>query len=169
MLILDRQIDELRSILGSNLAESLDGQTDSDLMSLPLNVLTYVIIGVVAACSVILVILAYYLRREFGYVILSKFNQANLQRMQRYRFLGADLQIRKYYFHFQVFECTCYFSAFFCAGFGIQFIWLSTPSMVHSLIADVLCSPPEDRCGIHNHLGSISLIDSPPRCRSLRS
>jgi len=41
-------------------------------------------------------------------------------RWERYRFLGADLQIRKVYFRFQVFECICYFSAFFCAGFGIQ-------------------------------------------------
>lgn len=43
---------------------------------------------------------------------------------QRYRFLGADLMTREYFFKFQVFECICYFSAFFCAGFGIQFIWL---------------------------------------------
>jgi hypothetical protein len=39
---------------------------------------------------------------------------------KRYKFLGADLRIRKYYLRFQVFECICYFSAFFCAGFGIQ-------------------------------------------------
>ncbi|WVN85596.1 uncharacterized protein L203_100745 [Cryptococcus depauperatus CBS 7841] len=47
-----------------------------------------------------------------------------LAHWQRYRFLGADLMIRSYFFKFQVFECICYFSAFFCAGFGIQFIWL---------------------------------------------
>lgn len=52
-------------------------------------------------------------------------------RWQRYRFLGADLQIRKLYLRFQVYECICYFSAFFCAGFGIQFIWLGES---HSLI-----------------------------------
>ena len=49
---------------------------------------------------------------------------ALIVRWQRYRFLGADLAIRKCYQNFQVFECVCYFSAFFCAGFGIQFVWL---------------------------------------------
>ena len=45
-------------------------------------------------------------------------------RWERYRFLGADLQIRKFYTRFQIFECIAYFSAFFCAGFGIQFLFL---------------------------------------------
>ena len=75
-------------------------------MTLPLNVLTAVVIGVLSVGSIILVVLAFLLRREFGW--------------QRYRFLGADLQIRKYFFRFQVYECLCYFGAFFCAGFGIQ-------------------------------------------------
>lgn len=48
----------------------------------------------------------------------------DINRWQRYRFLGADLQIRACYRRFQVFECVCYFSAFFCFGFGVQFIWL---------------------------------------------
>ncbi|RSH92638.1 hypothetical protein EHS25_008083 [Saitozyma podzolica] len=105
------EIYELRTILGNNLATSLPGDgTHSTLLTLPLNILTAVIIAVIAACSVILVVLAFLLRREFGW--------------KRYKFLGADLRIRKYYLRFQVFECICYFSAFFCAGFGIQFIWL---------------------------------------------
>ena len=49
---------------------------------------------------------------------------ADVSRWDRYRFLGADLQIRRFYRRFQIFECIAYFSAFFCAGFGIQFIWL---------------------------------------------
>lgn len=105
------QIYELRRILGDNLADSLPGDelnagSNNSLLSLPLNILTAVVIAVVATGSIILVILTYFIRRDFGW--------------DRYRFLGADLQIRKYYFRFQVFECVAYFSAFFCAGFGIQ-------------------------------------------------
>ncbi|ORX34201.1 hypothetical protein BD324DRAFT_583956 [Kockovaella imperatae] len=109
------QIYELRKILGDNLAEGLPGEQgdngpSSSLLSLPLNILTAVVIAVVATGSIILIILSYFIRRDFGW--------------DRYRFLGADLQIRKFYFRFQIFECIAYFSAFFCAGFGIQFIWL---------------------------------------------
>ncbi|WVR05710.1 hypothetical protein IAU60_002734 [Kwoniella sp. DSM 27419] len=105
------QIYELRTILGDNLAEELTGDHDTaTLMTIPLNVLTALIIAIVAASCLILSVLSFYLQREFGW--------------QRYRFLGADLMIREYYFKLQVFECVCYFSAFFCAGFGIQFIWL---------------------------------------------
>ncbi|KAK8865748.1 hypothetical protein IAR55_000895 [Kwoniella newhampshirensis] len=105
------QIYELRKILGDNLSEELTGNDDrTTLLTLPLNVLTALIIAVVAVCCLVLSVLCVFLQREFGWL--------------RYRFLGADLMIREYYFKLQVFECLCYFSAFFCAGFGIQFIWL---------------------------------------------
>ncbi|WRT65836.1 uncharacterized protein IL334_002787 [Kwoniella shivajii] len=105
------QIYELRKILGDNLAsELIDDEEGATLMTIPLNVLTALIIAVVGVSCFILSGLSFYLQREFGW--------------QRYRFLGADLMIREYYFKLQVFECICYFSAFFCAGFGIQFIWL---------------------------------------------
>ncbi|WVQ71138.1 hypothetical protein IAR50_000663 [Cryptococcus sp. DSM 104548] len=117
------QIYELRKILGgTSLSEALKGdETGSTLLTIPLNVLTALIIGVVAASSAGLGVLSILLRREFGW--------------QRYRFLGADLMIREYYFKFQIFECVCYFGAFFCAGFGIQFIWLVlNPSDVEYII-----------------------------------
>ncbi|OCF45277.1 hypothetical protein I317_00799 [Kwoniella heveanensis CBS 569] len=105
------QIYELRKILGDNLATELAGDEHmTTLMTIPLNVLTALIIAIVAASCLVLSVLSFFIQREFGW--------------QRYRFLGADLMIREYYFKFQVFECICYFSAFFCAGFGIQFIWL---------------------------------------------
>ncbi|WVF70718.1 hypothetical protein IAT40_005511 [Kwoniella sp. CBS 6097] len=105
------QIYELRKILGDNLATELAGDENmTTLMTIPLNVLTALIIAIVAASCLVLSVLSFFIQREFGW--------------QRYRFLGADLMIREYYFKFQVFECICYFSAFFCAGFGIQFIWL---------------------------------------------
>jgi hypothetical protein len=43
-----------------------------------------------------------------------------MNRWQKYRFLGADLQIRKLYQKLQIFECICYFAAFFALGFGVQ-------------------------------------------------
>ena len=43
-----------------------------------------------------------------------------MARWQKYRFLGADLQIRKLYQKLQIFECICYFAAFFALGFGVQ-------------------------------------------------
>ncbi|OXC70921.1 hypothetical protein AYX13_00338 [Cryptococcus neoformans] len=104
------QIYELRKVLGSNLADGLTRGTNTTLMTIPLNVLTALIIVIIGVSCLALLTLSVLLRREFGW--------------QRYRFLGADLMIREYYFKFQVFECICYFSAFFCAGFGIQFIWL---------------------------------------------
>lgn len=105
------QMYELRQTLG-DLRTSLQGDASS-LLTLPLNILTAVIIAVVSFTSLVLVVLTYCIRREFGW--------------QRYRFLGADIQIRKYYQRFQVFECICYFSAFFCAGFGIQVSLLLGP------------------------------------------
>ncbi|ODO07446.1 hypothetical protein L198_01025 [Cryptococcus wingfieldii CBS 7118] len=122
------QIYELRKILGgTSLSEGLKGNdTGSTLMTIPLNVLTALIIAVVAVSSVGLLVLSVLLRREFGRVS---------RNWQRYRFLGADLMIREYYFKFQIFECICYFGAFFCAGFGIQFIWLVlNPSDVEYII-----------------------------------
>ena len=34
--------------------------------------------------------------------------------------LGADLRIKSYNFHYQIFVCVLRFAAFFFAGFGIQ-------------------------------------------------
>ena len=65
------QIFELRRILGDNLKDSLSTD-DSDLgsaptlLSLPLNVLTAVVIAVVAAGCVAMVVLSYFIRRDFG-------------------------------------------------------------------------------------------------------
>lgn len=80
--------------------------TGETLLTLPLNILTGIVIGVVATGCVAMLILSFIIRREFGW--------------DRYRFLGADLRIRAYYTRFQIYECICYFSAFFAAGFGIQ-------------------------------------------------
>lgn len=66
------QVSELRQILG-DLQTSLIDEEDlsvnggtNTLLNLPLNVLTAVIIGVVSAGCLILTVLAYFVRREFG-------------------------------------------------------------------------------------------------------
>ncbi|KAL7423792.1 hypothetical protein Q5752_001376 [Cryptotrichosporon argae] len=98
------QVSEIRTILGSS--TSADEATGTTLLTLPLNVLTYVVIGVIAACELAVVVLSWFVYRDFGWKI--------------YRFLGADLAIKRYYFQYQIFDCICRFSAFFFAGFGIQ-------------------------------------------------
>jgi hypothetical protein len=60
------QISEIRNILGDTQITS-DGQ-HHDLLSVPLNVLTAVIIGVIAFSEVVVAVLTYYIWREFGSV-----------------------------------------------------------------------------------------------------
>jgi hypothetical protein len=50
----------------------------TSLLNLPLNVLTAVIIGVVAVCCLVLTVLAYFVRREFGYVTCCQLNHARI-------------------------------------------------------------------------------------------
>jgi hypothetical protein len=45
-------------------------------------------------------------------------------RWKIYKNLGADRNIKRYFLRYQIFETICRFSAFFFAGFGIQFIFL---------------------------------------------
>jgi hypothetical protein len=41
--------------------------------------------------------------------------------------LGADLAIKRYYLHHQIFVCLIRFASFFFVGFGVQFIFLILP------------------------------------------
>lgn len=80
------------------------------LLTLPLNILTGIVIGVIGLAEVIIVILTYFVWREFGWRI--------------YKFLGADLRIRTYYRQYQVFESIVCCSFFFFMSFSIQFLFL---------------------------------------------
>lgn len=63
------QIYELRQLLNGDLEGGLTSgvnENDPTLLTLPLNVLTAVVIGVVAGGCVALVILSYFIRKEFG-------------------------------------------------------------------------------------------------------
>ena len=81
-------------------------------------------------------------------------------RWQKYRFLGADLQIRKLYQRFQVFECICYFTAFFCAGFGIQVS--PHPVICPDCVSDCglvhLVGTPTYRCRVYHHLDHVPAL-----------
>jgi hypothetical protein len=64
-----RQIYELRKILGDLNTSLRDIDPDAppdEIFTIPLNVLTGVLIGVVATGCVVLTLLAYFIRREFG-------------------------------------------------------------------------------------------------------
>jgi hypothetical protein len=65
------QVNELGEILGGLNAKTLQVDGKNKLITLPLNVLTGVIIGVVGAGCLALSWLAWVIRNEFGYVILS--------------------------------------------------------------------------------------------------
>lgn len=80
------------------------------LFTLPLNILTGIVIGVIGLAQVVIMILTYFVWREFGWRI--------------YKFLGADLRIRKYYRQYQVFESIVCCSFFFFMSFSIQFLFL---------------------------------------------
>lgn len=80
------------------------------LLTLPLNILTGIVIGVIGLAEVAIVILTYFVWREFGWRI--------------YKFLGADLRIRTYYRQYQVFESIVCCSFFFFMSFSIQFLFL---------------------------------------------
>jgi len=98
------EIAEVRSLLGDSTV--VEGERKVSLLSLPINVLSAVSISIVAASVAAVLVLTYFIWREFGWDI--------------YRSLGADLRIRKYYFQYQVFETIVCFSFFFFAGFGVQ-------------------------------------------------
>ncbi|TXT08679.1 hypothetical protein VHUM_02807 [Vanrija humicola] len=102
------EMAEVRKLLGDRV--STDSNEHRALLTLPLNALTGVVIGLIALAEFTIIVLTYLIWREFGWRI--------------YRFLGADLRIRRYYREYQIFECLVCFSFFFFAGFGIQFIFL---------------------------------------------
>lgn len=103
------QMAEVRKLLGAT-NTSTDSSEHRALLTLPLNALTSVVIALIALAEFTIIVLTYLIWREFGWRI--------------YRFLGADLRIRRYYREYQIFECLVCFSFFFFAGFGIQFIFL---------------------------------------------
>lgn len=97
------QIGEIATILGA--ATDL---SEHKILTLPTKILSGVVIGVIASAQIAIAVLSWSVWKEFGWRI--------------YRFLGADLNIRRYYLQYQVFECIACFSFFFFAGFGVQFI-----------------------------------------------
>lgn len=156
------EIEEIRNILG-NTTPAANAQTTHNLLTLPLNVLTAIVIAVVAASEIAVVVLTWFIWREFGWRI--------------YRFLGADLRIRRFYLQYQIFECICCFSFFFFAGFGVQ---VSTregagrPVTGHIQLllfqpnrpSPVRAARPEQfRPGVHHH---VDHVPRPPRVARAR-
>jgi hypothetical protein len=98
------QVGEIAEVLG----EKTDGNahTDNKIFSLPTKILSGLVIAIIAVGEIAIVILAWFIWKEFGWRI--------------YRFLGADLRIRRYYRQYQIFECILCFTFFFIVGFGVQ-------------------------------------------------
>lgn len=87
-----------------------DAAGESKILTLPLNILSGIVLGVLGLAQVIIVVLTWYIWKEFGWRI--------------YRFLGADLAIRRFYRQYQVYESVLCFSFFFFLSFSIQFLFL---------------------------------------------
>ncbi|BEI87071.1 hypothetical protein CcaverHIS002_0704170 [Cutaneotrichosporon cavernicola] len=102
------QVGEIAEVLGTH----TDGNahTDHKIFSLPTKILSGLVIAVIAIAQIAYIFLAWSIWKEFGWRI--------------YRFLGADLQIRRYYRQYQIFECILCFTFFFVLGFGVQFIFM---------------------------------------------
>ncbi|GHJ85629.1 hypothetical protein NliqN6_2031 [Naganishia liquefaciens] len=108
------QMDEVKTILGTaEDGSTITGETKYSVLHVSVAVQTALILAVIAAAEVGFVILSWYIYRDFGWEI--------------YKDLGADLAIKRYYLHHQIFVCSIRFAAFFFLGFGVQFIFLVLP------------------------------------------
>lgn len=97
------QVGEINEVLGTD-TDNREGT--ARIFSLPIKILCGLVIAVIATAQIAFFILAWFIWREFGWRI--------------YRFLGADLAIRRYYRQYQIFECILCFSFFFFLGFSVQ-------------------------------------------------
>lgn len=128
------QISELRTIFKDTGQIDADGDTSVSeaIYDIPVDALTGTMLGVIAFVEVGLVTLSWFVYKEMGWQIYhGKFSRASFIQTYPDGFLrivtidlGADLRIKAYNFHYQIFVCILRFTAFFYAGFGIQ---VSTP------------------------------------------
>lgn len=84
--------------------------TNTDVLNIPIKVLTTIIPIVISIAEIAYIALGWRIYHEFGWKV--------------YKFLGADRNIKKMYGTYQIFQCLVKFDVFFWVGFSVQFIWL---------------------------------------------
>lgn len=87
-----------------NLGTSLD----DGITSISVNTLTIISHVVIAVSEFAFIALGWQIWKEFGWKV--------------YKFLGADRQIRRIFFHYQVYLSLLRFDFFFCVGFSAQLV-----------------------------------------------
>lgn len=144
------QVGEIAEVFRSGTPYA-DSQVSHRIFSLPTKILSGLVIAVIAAAEIAIIILAWFIWREFGWRI--------------YRFLGADLQIRRYYRQYQIFECILCFSFFFFVGFSVQVSYHSAvPPHILRLCQHV---PPIPRWPSPSWMRMLVFLFLTPRIRPL--
>lgn len=148
------QMDEVKTILGTGEdGSTITGETEYSLLHVSVAMQTAFILGVIAAAEVGFIVLSWYIYqvrrldrenleskaeplcvdKDFGWEIYkgTQFGPNDLENKLSGCLssidLGADLAIKRYYLHHQIFVCSIRFAAFFFLGFGVQFIFLVLP------------------------------------------
>lgn len=94
------EADEIRR-LGANL--------DSGITSISINTLTIISHVILGVAEIAYVALGWQIWKEFGWKV--------------YKFLGADRQIKRIFFHYQIFLSLLRFDFYFCVGFSAQLVY----------------------------------------------
>lgn len=111
----------IESVEINQFRQALESENLKGISSIPLMVLLYISHGVLALSEVAYVALAWQVWREFGWKV--------------YKFLGADIAVKRMFAHYQIFLCLVKFDLFFWVGFSVQLIYLvlSTNDMEYYL------------------------------------
>lgn len=94
------EADEIRR-LGANL--------DSGITSISINTLTIISHVILGVSEIAYIALGWQIWKEFGWKV--------------YKFLGADRQIKRIFFHYQIFLSLLRFDFYFCVGFSAQLVY----------------------------------------------
>lgn len=100
----------IESVEINQFQQALETENLKGISSIPVMVLLYISHAVLAISEVAYIALAWQVWREFGWKV--------------YKFLGADIAIKRMFAHYQIFLCLVKFDLFFWVGFSVQLIYL---------------------------------------------
>jgi len=110
------------------------------ISSIPIMVLLYISHAVLALSEVAYIALAWQVWREFGWKV--------------YKFLGADIAVKRMFAHYQIFLCLVKFDLFFWVGFSVQLIYLVLSAKDMEYYLTILALPLSLLLLIEGHLAA---------------